>query len=177
MRRPLLGQGRLRCVKAEHSPVTAGIHSRDGCRSPACRGPAWNGSDRGTVVTACVDEGERRGCVLAGAADSKGRDHEQEKEHGAGDQQAHSPASLLGDSFRGVEGRCPGATFGGVVGEGFVGIDADGMGDGSDEAASVDFAGEVVVAALFEALELGEGDASGPGESIDGQSALDPGPS
>ena len=63
------------------------------------------------------------------------------------------------------------------MGEGFVGIDADGLGDGADEAAGVDFAGEVVVAALFEALELGEGDTGGASDPVDGQSALDPGPS
>lgn len=58
---------------------------------------------------------------------------------------------------------------------GVVGIEADGMGDGSDEAASVDLAGEVFEAVLFEAFDLGDGDAGGAGDALEGQSVLDAG--
>ncbi|MDZ4065007.1 MAG: hypothetical protein U1E22_10125, partial [Coriobacteriia bacterium] len=96
-----------------------------------------------------VDEGEGGSGVLARTADGEGCDGEEEKKDRAGDEQADPSAFLLDDAFWGVKCGRPGATFGGVVGEGLVGIEADGLGDGSDEAAGVDFAGEGVVAAFF----------------------------
>jgi hypothetical protein len=61
------------------------------------------------------------------------------------------------------------------VGHGDVGIEADGVGDGADEAASVDVAWEVFEAVLFEAFELGDGDAGGASDALEGQAALDAG--
>lgn len=166
MRRALLGQGRTHALGT----------SRHVKPSPVADALACRGSDGCVDVAGRFDEGERGSGVLARTAHGQGCNHEQQEEHGAGDQQTNSPAFLLDHLLCGVEFYRRGATLGGVMGESLVGIDADGLGDGSDEAAGVDLAGEVIVAAFFEALELGEGDAGCAGESIDGQSALDSGP-
>jgi hypothetical protein len=105
----------------------------------------------------------------------QGGDDEQEQEDGAGDEDAQASGLFLREQPGRVEGGGAGATVGGVVSHGVVGIEADGTGDGSDEAASVDLAGEVFEAVLFEAFELGDGDAGGAGDALEGQSVLDAG--
>jgi hypothetical protein len=105
----------------------------------------------------------------------EGGDDEQEQEDGAGDEDAQASGLLVRKQPGWVEGGGAGATVRGVVGHGDVGVEADGMGDGSDEASSVDFAGEVFEAVLFEAFELGDGDACGTSDALEGEAALDAG--